>query len=78
MESSATMSADSGAVIENMASAMATRLCGSADLYQASGRNPTHSINFITCHDGFTLHDLVSYSTKHNIGNGEDNRDGSL
>jgi glycogen operon protein len=56
---------------------LAARLCGSSDLYEYSGRNPTASINFITCHDGFTLHDLVSYNSKHNEANGEDNRDGS-
>jgi isoamylase len=55
----------------------ATRLCGSADLYQASGRLPMHSVNFVTCHDGFTLWDLVSYNFKHNEANGEGNRDGS-
>jgi len=55
----------------------ATRLCGSADLYQASGRLPMHSINFVTCHDGFTLWDLTSYNFKHNEANGEENRDGS-
>src|SRR5438105_874245 len=54
----------------------ATRICGSADLYQPTGRLPTHSINFITCHDGFTLLDLVSYNKKHNEANGEENRDG--
>jgi isoamylase len=57
-------------------SPLATRLCGSADLYQASGRQPHHSINFVTAHDGFTLWDLVSYNHKHNEANGEDNRDG--
>jgi glycogen operon protein len=56
---------------------LATRMCGSADLYEASGRLPHHSINFITCHDGFTLHDLVSYNHKHNEANGEGNRDGT-
>ena len=56
--------------------AVASRLSGSSDLYQAQGRLPTNSINFITCHDGFTLNDLVSYNEKHNEGNGEDNRDG--
>lgn len=61
---------------KGMASALATRLCGSADLYEGSGRRPLHSINFITCHDGFTLWDLVSYNQKHNWANGEDNRDG--
>lgn len=57
-----------------MTSALATRLCGSDDLYH--GRGPLHSINFITCHDGFTLNDLVSYNRKHNEANGESNRDG--
>jgi glycogen operon protein len=54
---------------------VATRLAGSQDLY--GQRTPQHSVNFITCHDGFTLYDLVSYDRKHNEGNGEDNRDGS-
>lgn len=54
----------------------ATRLAGSSDLYQHSGRKPYHSINFITSHDGFTLHDLTCYEQKHNEANGEDNRDG--
>jgi len=49
-----------------MAPKLATRLAGSSDLYQESGRAPFHSINFVTCHDGFTLRDLVSYATKHN------------
>jgi isoamylase len=60
----------------HMVSALATRLTGSADLYQTSNREPYHSINFVTCHDGFTLADLVSYDEKHNEANGEDNRDG--
>jgi isoamylase len=55
---------------------LATRLAGSEDLYGPSGRTPLHSINFITCHDGFTLRDLVSYNEKHNLANGENNRDG--
>ena len=55
---------------------MATRLSGSSDLYQPSGRHPYHSINFITSHDGYPLNDLVSYEQKHNQANGEDNRDG--
>jgi glycogen operon protein len=59
------------------AGALATRMCGSADLYEATGRLPRHSINFITCHDGFTLSDLVSYDRKHNEANGENNRDGT-
>jgi glycogen operon protein len=56
--------------------AVASRLAGSSDLYQASGELPVNSINFVTCHDGFTLNDLVSYNEKHNEGNGEANRDG--
>jgi glycogen operon protein len=59
-----------------MTSALATRLLGSPDLYETSAREPYHSINFVTCHDGFTLRDLVSYNEKHNLANGEDNRDG--
>ncbi len=55
----------------------AHRLCGSSDLYEQSGRRPYASVNFVTCHDGFTLHDLVSYDEKHNDANGEDNRDGN-
>ncbi|GAA2147982.1 glycogen debranching protein GlgX [Kitasatospora kazusensis] len=54
----------------------ASRLTGSSDLYQDDGRRPIASINFVTCHDGFTLRDLVSYNDKHNTANGEDNRDG--
>ncbi|MFP3578082.1 glycogen debranching protein GlgX [Arthrobacter sp. SIMBA_036] len=54
----------------------ASRLTGSADLYEHSGRRPVASINFVTAHDGFTLHDLVSYNEKHNDANGEDNNDG--
>jgi isoamylase len=55
----------------------ASRFTGSSDLYQDDGRRPVASINFVTAHDGFTLHDLVSYDKKHNEANGEDNRDGS-
>lgn len=54
----------------------ATRSTGSSDLYEHTGRKPFASINFVTCHDGFTLHDLVSYNEKHNEANGEENRDG--
>ena len=54
----------------------AYRFTGSSDLYDANGRRPNASINFVTAHDGFTLHDLVSYEEKHNEANGEDNRDG--
>src|SRR5437764_14027122 len=59
------------------ASEFATRLAGSSDLYAWGGRQPYASINFITCHDGFTLQDLVSYNQKHNEANGEGNRDGA-
>lgn len=62
---------------ENTATAAATRIAGSSDCYNHSGRAPTASINFITAHDGFTLNDLVSYNNKHNDENGEENRDGS-
>ena len=56
--------------------ALASRLAGSADIFAHSGRTPSHSINFVTCHDGFTLADLVSFNEKHNWANGEENRDG--
>ncbi len=56
---------------------LAYRLTGSSDLYELSGRRPNASINFITCHDGFTLEDLVSYNGKHNEANLENNRDGT-
>ncbi|OHB62941.1 MAG: glycogen debranching enzyme GlgX [Planctomycetes bacterium RBG_13_60_9] len=58
-------------------SAVATRLLGSPDIYSHKEREAEQSINFVTCHDGFTLNDLVSYNQKHNEANGEDNRDGS-
>ena len=57
-------------------SELANRLTGSSDLYQGDGRRPSASINFVVAHDGFTLHDLVSYNDKHNEANGEENRDG--
>lgn len=63
---------DGGQVAE-----LAYRLTGSSDLYSMSGRRPFASVNFITAHDGFTLHDLVSYNVKHNEANGEHNRDGT-
>ena len=56
---------------------LATRVAGSADIYGPSRRRPHASINYVTCHDGFTMRDLVSYSEKHNEANGEDNRDGT-
>jgi isoamylase len=64
--------ADPGQVPE-----MASRLSGSSDIYQASGRRTYASVNFVTAHDGYTLHDLVSYEQKHNEANGEDNNDGA-
>jgi glycogen operon protein len=57
-------------------SEFASRFTGSSDLYEWSGRRPFASVNFVTAHDGFTLHDLVSYNGKHNEANGEENRDG--
>jgi glycogen operon protein len=57
-------------------SQLASRLAGSSDLYAQGGRRPYASVNFVTCHDGFTLRDLVSYNTKHNEANGEGSRDG--
>ena len=60
-----------------MLAELATRLAGSADMFDFSGRRPGASINFVTCHDGFTLRDVVSYSGKHNEANGEGNHDGS-
>ena len=62
---------------EVQAGKLAHRLTGSGDLYQQTGRRPYASVNFVTCHDGFTLRDLVSYDEKHNEANKEDNRDGS-
>lgn len=62
---------------EGQLSELATRLTGSADLFNQRGRRPTASVNFVTAHDGFTLRDLVSYEHKHNQDNGEDNADGS-
>jgi glycogen operon protein len=56
---------------------VATRIAGSSDLYADDGRLPGNSVNFVTCHDGFTLHDLVSYDGKRNLDNGEENRDGT-
>jgi glycogen operon protein len=55
---------------------LATRLSGSPDLYDRNNQTPLKSVNFVTCHDGFTLNDLVSYNEKHNLANEEDNRDG--
>jgi len=62
---------------EGMMGSFAGRICGSSDLYQSSGKGPARSLNFITCHDGFTLNDLVSYKQKHNDENGESGRDGA-
>lgn len=60
-----------------MTPALATRLAGSAPEFDKNGRSPQDSINMLACHDGFPLHDVVCYNTKHNAGNGEDNRDGN-
>jgi len=60
-----------------MLGAFASRLCGSADLYQQSDKEPLNSINYLTCHDGFTLNDLVSYAHKHNEANSDGNHDGA-
>ncbi|MCC7452404.1 MAG: glycogen debranching protein GlgX [Anaerolineae bacterium] len=61
----------------DMVARLALRIAGSPDLYPQPDREPNRSINFITCHDGFTLNDLVSYNAKHNEANGENNRDGT-
>ncbi|MFK8031857.1 MAG: glycogen debranching protein GlgX [Gammaproteobacteria bacterium] len=60
----------------HQAANFARRVHGSADIFESSGRGPTASVNFITSHDGFTLQDLVTYESRHNLDNGEDNRDG--
>ena len=62
---------------DGMLGLFASRICGSADIYTKSGKGPEASINFVTCRDGFTLNDLVSYCYKHNEANGENNHDGS-
>ena len=61
---------------ERSAANLARRLHGSADIFEPSGRGPASSINFVSCHDGFTLADLVSFESRHNHANGEDNQDG--
>jgi isoamylase len=63
--------------VDNTVAEFAYRFTGSSDLYESNGRTPSASVNFVTCHDGFTLDDLVSYSDKHNVANGEDNNDGT-
>ncbi len=60
-----------------MVGLFASRICGSADIYTRSGKGPEASINFVTCHDGYTLNDLVSYQRKHNEANGQNNHDGN-
>ena len=62
---------------EGMLGLFASRICGSADIYAKTGKCTECSINFVTCHDGFTLNDLVSYRAKHNEANGENNHDGT-
>ncbi|WP_334144176.1 glycogen debranching protein GlgX [Rhabdothermincola sp.] len=63
--------------VDHTVAEFAYRFTGSSDLYESNGRTPSASINFVTCHDGFTLADLVSYNDKHNEANGEGNRDGT-
>ncbi len=72
----ATLSVRSGWASNASRGELASRLAGSSELFNRNGRAPGASINFIAAHDGFTLHDLVSYNHKHNEANGEDNRDG--
>ena len=74
---SATTSAPSSRAIAGMVGAVGQRFLGSPDIYGHKHREPEASINFVTCHDGFTLNDLVSYDAKHNEANGEGNRDGN-
>ena len=74
--STATRSATSGGAKPATLGEFASRITGSADLYEHSARRPVASINFVTAHDGFTLRDLVSYNEKHNEANGDDNSDG--
>ena len=62
---------------EAAAAQLSPRLCGSADIFDSHGRKPYASVNFVTAHDGFTLHDLVTYNDRHNEANGENNQDGS-
>lgn len=62
---------------DNLISKFASRIIGSPDIYPSPTREPNRSIHFVTCHDGFTLMDLVSYNEKHNLANGEENRDGA-
>ena len=70
------MSGVSGVAMMGLLGLFAQRICGSADIYSKSGKGPASSINFVTCHDGFTLNDLVSYQHKHNEANAENNHDG--
>ena len=71
------MSAASSRVTAGTVRLLARPLLGSPDIFGHKEREPEQSINFVTCHDGFTLNDLVSYNDKHNEANGEGNRDGS-
>ncbi len=74
---SATTSATSSAASQGRCGRFADRLVGSPEMYGHKGREAEQSVNFVTCHDGFTLNDLVSYNSKHNEANGEQNRDGA-
>ena len=76
-DASATMSATFSAAAEGSVRRFADRMIGSPEIYGHKEREPEQSVNFVTCHDGFTLNDLVSYNEKHNEANGEDNRDGA-
>ena len=74
---SATTCAASSAATRARSARLADRLLGSPEIYGHKEREAEQSVNFVTCHDGFTLNDLVSYNHKHNEANGEDNRDGT-
>ena len=77
MAGSATMSAAFSAATTGRCGRLADRLLGSPQIYGHKEREAEESVNFVTCHDGFTLNDLVSYNQKHNEANGENNRDGT-
>ena len=77
MANSGTMCAAFSAAKKESVTRFADRMLGSPDIYAAKQREAEQSVNFVTCHDGFTLNDLVSYNEKHNEANGEANRDGA-
>ena len=78
MDAFATMSATSSVVRTHSVTRIADRFLGSPEIYGHKEREAEQSVNFVTCHDGFTLNDLVSYNQKHNHENGENNRDGVM